>query len=77
MASTTRTGSAESPNEPKTTQLLLLTESTNKNCYATVALCKVEKVTDFSVAKDVTAIAVISKVVAPSMPQEHAADLYI
>ena len=33
--------------------------------------------TDFTVAKDVTAIAVISKVVAPSKPQQHAADLYI
>ena len=53
------------------------TESSNKNCYATVALCTVEKVTDFTVAKDVTAIAVISKVVAPSKPQQHAADLYI
>ena len=42
------------------------TEPTNKNCYATVALCTVEKMPDFAVAKDVTAIAVISKVVAPS-----------
>ena len=36
-----------------------------------------EKFTDFSTAKDTTAIAVISKVVAPSKPQQHAADLYI
>ena len=36
-----------------------------------------EKAIDFSTAKDATAIAVISKVVAPSKPQQHAADLYI
>ena len=53
------------------------TEFTNVNQYATVALCTVEKVTDFSTTKDTTAIAVISKVVAPSKPQQHAADLYI
>ena len=53
------------------------TELTNENCYATVALCTVEKITDFSTAKDAVAIAVISKVVAPSNPQQHAADLYI
>ena len=53
------------------------TELTNENCYATVALCTVEKVIDFSAAKDATAIAVISKVVAPSKSQQHAADLYI
>ena len=53
------------------------TEFTNANQYAIVALCTVEKVTDFSTAKDTTAIAVISKVVAPSKPQQHAADLYI
>ena len=53
------------------------TEFTNVNQYATVVLCTVEKVTDFSTVKDTTAIAVISKVVAPSKPQQHAADLYI
>ena len=53
------------------------TDFTNANQYAIVALCTVEKVTDFSTAKDTTAIAVISKVVAPSKPQQHAADLYI
>ena len=53
------------------------TELTNENCYATVALCTVEKVIDFSAVKDATAIAVISKVVAPSKSQQHAADLYI
>ena len=53
------------------------TEHTKENSYATVALCTIEKVTDFSVAKDATAMAVISKVVAPSKPQQHAADLYI
>ena len=53
------------------------TELTNENCYATVALCLVAKVTDFTAAKDDTTIAVISKVVAPSKPQQHAADLYI
>ena len=53
------------------------TEVTNANQYGIVALCTVEKVTDFSTVKDTTAIAVISKVVAPSKPQQHAADLYI
>ena len=47
------------------------TERTDGNCYATVALCTVEKLIDFSTAKDATAIAVISKVVAPSNPQGH------
>ena len=53
------------------------TELTDGNCYATVALCTVEKVTDFSAAKDATVIAVISRVVAPAKPQQHAADVYI
>ena len=53
------------------------TELSEENCYATVALCTVEKVADFSPAKGVTVIAVISKVVAPSKPHQHAADLYI
>ena len=53
------------------------TELTKDNSYATVALCTVEKVTDFSAAKDATAIAVIIKVVAPSKPLQHTADLYI
>ena len=52
-------------------------EVTSENCYATVALCTVEKVPDFTVAKDATVMAVISKVVAPFKPQQHAADLYI
>ena len=50
---------------------------TEENCYATVALCTVEKCPDFLPLKDATAMAVISKVVAPSKPQQHAADLYI
>ena len=53
------------------------TDLTKENCYATVALCTIEKVTDFSAAKDAIAKAVISKVVAPSKPLQHAADLYI
>ena len=53
------------------------TELTKENCYATVALCTVEKVPDFSAAKDATFMAVISKVVAPSKPLQHTADLYI
>ena len=53
------------------------TERTKENCYATVALCTVEKSPDFAAAKDATAMAVISKVVAPSKPLQHAADLYI
>ena len=53
------------------------TELTKDNCYATVALCTVEKVPDFSALKNATAMAVISKVVAPSKPQQHAAEFYI
>ena len=53
------------------------TELTKENCYATVALCTVEKVPDFSAAKDTTVMAVICKVVAPSKPLQHTADLYI
>ena len=53
------------------------TELTKEKCYTTIALCTIEKVTDFSAAKDATAMAIISKVVAPSKPQQHAADLYI
>ena len=53
------------------------TELTKENCYATVALCTVEKVPDFTAAKDATVMAVISKVVAPSKPLQHTADLYI
>ena len=52
------------------------TEHTHKNYYATVALCTIEKTTDFTAAKDTIAMAVVSKVVAPSKTQ-HAADLYI
>ena len=53
------------------------TELTKENCYATVALCTVEKSPDFVAAKDATVMAVISKVVTPSKPLQHAADLYI
>ena len=53
------------------------TELTKENCYATVALCTIEKAPDFATAKDTTVMAVISKVVAPSKPLQHAADLYI
>jgi hypothetical protein len=53
------------------------TEHTNANQYSTVTISSVEKVADFSVTKDAICIAVISKVVAPAKPQQHAADLYI
>ena len=53
------------------------TELTNENSYGTVALCTLEKVTDFSTAKDTTAIAIVCNVVKPCKPQQHAADLYI
>ena len=53
------------------------TELTQENCYATVALCTVEKSPDFVAAKDATVMAVVSKVVTPSKPLQHAADLYI
>ena len=53
------------------------TQHTNANQYSTLIICSVEKVTDFSVAKDTICLAVISKVVAPAKPQQHAADLYI
>ena len=52
------------------------TELTKKNYYATVALCTVEKTTDFTAATGSTAMAVVSKVVAPSKPQ-YTEDLYI
>ena len=51
-------------------------EGTSKQ-YATVSLCTVEKVPDFTAAKDSVFIAVISKVMAPSKPEQHEADLYI
>ena len=35
------------------------------------------KITDFTAGKGATAMVVISKVVAPSKPEQHAADLYI
>ena len=53
------------------------TENTNANHYSTVTICFIEKATDFSAAKDTICIAVISKVVAPTKPQQHAAYLYI
>ena len=53
------------------------TELTKENCYETVALCTVEKSPDFQTVKDSIAMAVISKVVPPSTPLQHAADLYI
>ena len=53
------------------------TELTKENCYGTVALCTVEKVSDFTAAKDAIVMAVISKVVEPSKPLQHTADLYI
>ena len=53
------------------------TELTKVAHYAAVALCTVEKVQDFTSAKDAAAMAVISKVTAPAKPQQHTADLYI
>ena len=45
--------------------------------YATVSLCTVEKVPDFTSAKDSVFIAVICKMVEPSKPEQHVADMYI
>ena len=45
--------------------------------YSTISICSVEKVADFSPAKSTTCMAVISKMVAPAQPHQHAADLYI
>ena len=42
-----------------------------------MALCRLEKGTDFSAAKDTTAIAIVCNVVKPCKPQQHSADLYI
>ena len=53
------------------------TELTKENCYATVTLCTIEKGPDSSPTKDAAAMVVASKVVAPSKPQHHAADLYV
>ena len=47
------------------------------NAFGTIALCSCERVNDFSPAKGSIAIAVISKVVEPALPQQHAADLFV
>jgi len=52
------------------------TDTSSAKVYITHVLCSVEKAPDFTASKDATALAVISKVVAPSKP-EYAADLYI
>ena len=44
--------------------------------YGTIACCTPEKTTDFTAAKNSSALAVICKVMPPSKPQ-HTADLYI
>ena len=53
------------------------TEPTAGKYYATIALCTIEKIPDFSAAKDTTFMAVISKVVPAAKPEMHAADIYI
>ena len=45
--------------------------------YSTVCLCSVEKVGDFTGGANKVYMAVISKVVEPTKPQQHAADLYV
>ena len=45
--------------------------------YGTIASCTPEKTTDFTAAKNSLALAIICKVVPPSKPQQHKADLYI
>ena len=47
------------------------------NSFGTIALCSCERINDFSPAKGSIAIAVISKVVEPALPQQHVADLFI
>ena len=47
------------------------------NSFGTIALCAHERVNDFSPSKGSTAIAVISKMVAPALPDHHAADLFV
>ena len=47
------------------------------NAFGTIALCSCERVNDFSPAKGSIAIAVISKVVEPALPHQHAADLFV
>ena len=53
------------------------TELTKNAQYAAVALRTAEKANDFTSAKDAAALAVISKVIAPAKPEQHAADLYV
>ena len=77
MANNICTGSASSRKHVQHATTGATTEYTNANQYGTVTLCTVEKVTDFSAAKDSTAIAVISNVVARSKPQQHTVYLYI
>ena len=47
------------------------------NQYATVSFCTIQRSLDFTSAKDSVFIAVISKVVPPSKPEQHVADIHI
>ena len=53
------------------------TTADTPNSFGTIALCSCERVNDFSPGKNSIALAVISKVVEPALPQQHAADLFL
>ena len=52
-------------------------EPTQKTCYAVIAICSVEKATDFRALPNDVHLVVISKMDEPAKPEKHRADLYI
>ena len=52
-------------------------EPTQKTAYAVIAICSVEKSTDFRALQDDVHLVVISRMAAPGKPEKHRADLYI
>ena len=52
-------------------------EPTQKTCYAVIAICSIEKATDFRALPNDVHLVVISKMDEPAKPEKHRADLYI
>ena len=52
-------------------------EPTQKTAYAVIAICSVEKSTDFRALQGDVHLVVISRMAAPGKPEKHRADLYI
>ena len=52
-------------------------EPTQKTCYAVIAICSIEKATDFRALQNDVHLVVISKMDHPAKPAKHRADLYI